>query len=352
MRILLPAVMAIACAAASLEAVVVGFQTGAGASRNGGSAAAPQPQAKPLRRTFRAGDEWRFRVRLVVRREQEAPETVKTGAGASVKVGKHSAEARLGWIATERVTRVGADGGAEIREQLESFEIPQPNRGSDADDAQSARLSAGLRQTLTEWGKSRSFEFRIAADGKSAGLGADAAPQTDEPAPPLLTLWLAHALRPTATLPERPVRAGTSWQEPRQVRIKEWTDVSAGETDEWLDAGSKEPAAVRLHVVQEISGRVAGAAGKPSGRAGEGANDEAKNPPGERTERFFGESSSTIALDDGHLLAASRSARRETVQALSPVAGMAEPARSRATLSVQVEIENCVGKKCEADGNR
>jgi len=314
--------------------------------------ALPASQDKPLRRTFHAGDEWRYRVHLIVRSEREGPETVEAGAATPGKTVQHWAEARLGWTISERVIRVGADGVAEIQEQLEAFEAPRITQESGADNSQSARLAASLRQTLTAWAKSRALEFRIAADGKAAGLGADAAPQTDEPPPPLLKLWLAHALRPTATLPERPVRPGASWREPRRVHINGWTEVQAGETDEWLDAESKARAAVRLHVVQEISGRVAESAGNPSMRAGERKDDEAKKSPSEKTERFFAESMSTIALDDGRLLAASRSARTEIVQVVPPVGGMAEPPRSRSILSVQVEIENCVEDKCEADGNR
>jgi hypothetical protein len=313
--------------------------------------AAQSSQGEPLRRTFHAGEESRYRVRLVVRSELEGPETVKIGEVTYVKTVQHSAEARLSWTISERVTRLAADGAAEIREQLESFEAPRLTREADAEDAQSARLSVSLLQMLSGWANSRALEFRVAPNGAATGLGTDAAPQADEPPPPLLTLWLAHALRPAATLPDRPVQPGVTWQEPRKVQVKGWTDVRAGETDEWLDTAAEDRAALRLHVVQEISGRILESAAKVSGGVGVRDDDEAKNPPGNKTERFFAESLSTISLDDGRVLAASRSARKEIVQVLPPAPGMTEPPRFRATLSVQVEIESCVGGPCEAVGN-
>src|SRR5271170_5612504 len=172
----------------------------AAASMHGGTA--PADLSKPLRRTFRAGDESRYRVRLVVRSELEGPETVKIGAVTYVKTEQHSAEGRLGWTVSERVMRLGEDGGADIREQLESFDVPRLTQESGPDDVQSTRLSDSLRPMLSAWAKSRALEFRITPNGSAMELGADSAPQTDEPAPPLLTLWLAHALRPTTTLPD------------------------------------------------------------------------------------------------------------------------------------------------------
>ena len=151
------------------------------------------------------------------------------------------------------------------------------------------------------------------------------APLLDEAAPQLLTPWLLRALRPSVALPARPVRFGESWQEPRAVELPNWSEVRGAESGEWLEAaGSEEPAA-RLHVVQEIFGKIQrGAEMSPEGTA-EG--------------RFHGESLATIALSDGRLLAATRSAAREITWLLGPVEGLPERPRFRGRLSVEVRIE-------------
>ncbi|HMD31209.1 MAG TPA: hypothetical protein VKG84_04810, partial [Candidatus Acidoferrales bacterium] len=218
---------------------------------------AGQPQQSPLRRAFRAGDERRYRVHLVVRSELEGPETVKIGAVTYVKTAQHAAEARLDWTAVERLIGLDDAATAKMREQQEAFSGLRVIQDPAADDPQSARLADSLRQTLSKWAAERTLDFRVAPNGTAAGLAADAAPQLDELPPPLLTLWLVRALRPTATLPDRPVRPGDVWQEPRTVGVAGWTDVHAGETGEWLEAAGApaERAAMRLHVTQEISGR-------------------------------------------------------------------------------------------------
>lgn len=311
-------------------------------------------QAKPLRRAFHPADEWRYRVRLTVRTELEGPATTQTGAGASEKNLQHSAQVNLAWIVCERVLSVTPEGTAHIREQLEKFGPLMSSQPSAAGDEQSAKLAAALERIVSDWARDRTLEFRVGPNGLATQIPEEGTPKLEEFKPLLLTMWLNHALRPQATLPARPVRPGESWQEPRRVNVAEWMAVQAGEKDEWLEAPAAEPPAVRLHVVQQISGRVLGNLTGAPARSEESEEGERKTPPrgSSKTEAFFGESLSTLALDDGRVLAASRSARRETVQELPRVEGTTQPRRSRATLSVQVEIEPCVEKECEAGGNR
>jgi len=308
--------------------------------------ALPASQAKPLRRTFHMGEETRYRVQLVVRSRRDEPATAKTGADTNVNTVKHAAEARLAWIASERVVSIGPDGAARIREQLEHFSPPTHSQPDDADDAESAKLGAALARILSDWAHDRTLEFRVGAGGPVSGVAAEGAPKLDETAPPLLTLWLNHALRPLATLPEQPVRPGDSWQEPRRIHVAEWMGVQAGETDEWLEAPAGDRAAVRLHVMQEISGRVLDNPSRFPARSREKEENERDTPPptSSKRESFSAESFSTLALDDGRLLAATRAARTDIV---GP-----DPRRFRASLSVQVEIGLCLGSECEAAGNR
>ena len=309
-------------------------------------------QEAPLRRTFTAGEERRYHVRLIVRSELEGPETVKIGAVTYVKTVQRFAEATLGWTAVERVVAGAVEGGATIREQEAAFEAVRVAQEPEEGDAQAARLAAALRETLTQWAATRTLEFHVAANGTAAGLERNTAPLLDELPPPLLTLWLAHALRPTAALPEHAPRPGELWQEPRDVTVAGWTDVHAGETGEWLEAPptASNRAAMRLHVTQEISGKVNEP--PPAQAGGEKAAAPSRNATVEKTERFFAESLTTLSLEDGSVLSASRSARKEIVQVLAAVAGMRETPRFRATLSVQVQIESCVEGRCEAAGNR
>ena len=330
-----------------------------GTAREGGSVPlrGPATAEKPLRRTFRAGDEARYRVRLVVHSELEGPGTVKIGSVTYVKPERHAAESRTSWMATERVVSVAADGSAQIREQLDGFAAPTAAPPAEGADAEAAKLSAAVTHTLTEWARARTLVFRVEANGTSKDVAAEGAPELDESPPHLLNLWLLHALRPQATLPERPVQPGESWQEPRRVHIAGWANVGAGETDEWLEGPAGDRAAVRLHVVQEISGHILEGGAKAAEREereeerGESGKGQAAAASA-RTERFFAESLSTIGLEDGRVLGASRSARKEIVEVLPAVEGLPKPPRFRATLSVQVEIENCMENGCEAGGNR
>jgi len=315
--------------------------------------AAAQQQDLPLRRTFAVGDEWRYHVRLIVRSELEGPETLRIGGVTYVKTAQHAAEARVGWTATERVTRLAENRAANMHEEQEAFEALRLRLEPDADDAQAARLGESLRQMVSSWSKSRTLEFRVLANGGSAQLPPEAGPRLDEPPPPLLTLWLAHALRPAAALPERPVRVGEPWQEPRSVQVNGWTDVRAAETGEWLEAAApRDYSAMCLHITQEISGRAGSPGTRSADAEGGAANGEANRPEGEKTGSFFAESLSTIGLADGRVLAASRSARKEIIQVLPPVGGMTEAPRFRATLSLQVEIEICVEGRCETNLHR
>jgi len=316
-------------------------------------------QDSSLHRSFSASEERRFRIHLTVRSELEGPETVNIGAVTYVKTVQIFAEARLAWTVTESLIALDDSSTAKMREQQEAFSPLLIVRDPDTVDVVADRLAEALRQTLSKWAAGRTVDFRVARDGSATGMPADAAPQLDERPPLLLTPWLVHALRPAAALPHRPVRVGDVWQEPRTVAVAGWTDVHAGETGEWLEAAMpEERAALRLHVTQEISGRVSEAAPATAPRAGESpahsagtAEQHPKAALGERTERFFAESLSTIALEDGSVLSASRSARKEIVQVLAPVPGMVEPPRFRATLSVQVEIESCVEGRCDSGGN-
>ncbi len=288
--------------------------------------------------TFAAGATTQYRIQLTVRSELhgEQPETV--GAKTYVRPFSRAAERRVEWRATRHILSVSADGGADIEEQLDSFDEGSGLSYS-PEDEDTRKLDQSLEAVVRKWIEpdSRTIRYRETSSGQLTGLGADGVPALDEASPPLLTLWLLRALRPAVTLPTRPVEFDVRWQEPRTAKLDGWTNVHGYEGGEWLVApGSPEPAA-RLLASQQILGIVTGGPEKP--------------PEGNAEGRFQGESLATLSLNDGSLLAATRSGAREITWTLAPVAGLDHPPQFRARLSAQIEIEECHGS-CGLHNNR
>jgi hypothetical protein len=312
-------------------------------------------QQTRLQHIPRVGDVATYRVHLTVHTELAGLETSKIGSVGYVKDSMHSAAYRLSWLATLRVLQVEPGEVAQVEEELTNFDAPTRVAGAAADnassadgdnDAESARLDALLHNSLSAWAEERTVRFRISPNGMVLGLPNDAAPPLDESAPFLLNFWLRTALVPSTHLPERPVRIGDSWQEPRGTQLPPWTDVQASESDEWLDPPSPDLSAVRLHIVQQVSGRMPPSAPKQ----GDANLPPLPSPPAERTARFFADALNTVALRDARLLSAARSARRELLYVLPPVEGLPQPPRFRATLFAEVEIESCEEGSCVPPG--
>ncbi len=302
-------------------------------------------QDRPLTRLFAPGSSAYYRLRLRVRSELVGQRTEKIGAVTYAVPFTEAVELGLSWRATYRVD--SSNGGlARVEESLEGFGAVE-TIGEPPASEQAARLAEALRSALQRWAVARRLHYRETATGNVSELSADGAPSLDEPAPALLTLWLLRALRPLATLPQRALRLGDHWQEPRAIQLERWSEVSAVESGEWLEAPPGESATVRLHIVQQISGRIPPLAAQTD-------KERTNAPPtGNEVEsdgRLHGESLSTLSLQDGGLLRAIRSASRERTDLLAPVPGLPDRPRFRATLSVQVEIEGCDEASCVSSG--
>lgn len=286
-----------------------------------------------LLRTFQPGDVQHYRVELAIRSEVNGQRARKVGRQTFAEPFTDSAEAALSWEATRLVAYVDADGSAQIEEALHDFStlLAANNREGEPSPAQPL-IDALLAWTRQIKSPLRYHESRA---GQLQGLDEDAGPVFDE-APPVLTLWLRRALRPTAALPARPPREGERWQEPRTVRLPPWTNVQGTESGEWLAGSLPERSVVKLvqlHTVQQISGR-APEASQPGGVA---------LPPGEA--RFHAESLAALVhlgapLYGGYgaLHSATRSASREVTQVVEGVPALHEAPVFRARLSVQVKI--------------
>jgi hypothetical protein len=298
------------------------------------SCAAVHAQERQLERTFSVGAAHTYRVRLTLRSEVEGQRPVPIGAKTYVEPFSRSAEVTLSWRAMSRVTSIADDGTAALEEALDEFDAPHFRSEPADDDAK--KLLAALADTLAPWSVPRTLRYRETSAGQLIALPPEGVPALGENAPPLLTLWLLRALRPAVTLPGKPIIFGERWQEPRAAKLENWSDIRGIESGEWFDAsGSVEPA-VRLHVVQQISGVVAAGADLPEA--------------GVAQARFHAESLTTLALLEGRVLAAERSALREISRTLEAVPGLPDPQRFRARLSVQVQIEDCNNNPCRAAG--
>jgi hypothetical protein len=293
--------------------------------------------SQALQRRFQAGEVRLYRIQLNVRSELDGDRAETIGAKTYVRPFSRRAEGRWTWRASHRVLRIEPDGSAEIEETLHDFGGPGAP-ASPAADPEEEKLRATMNQAMASWvgSGSRILRYRETRSEGAAKVSAEGGPGLGEASPPLLTLWLLRALRPAASLPDRPIVFGDTWQEPRMARIAEWSGVYGTESGEWLEAGnnaSSEPAA-RLLTVQQIVGSVIAGAEKP--------------PEGTARGNFHGESLATLSLSDGRVLEATRSATREISWTLKPVEGLERPPQFRARLSVQIEIQECEGA-CPSD---
>lgn len=318
-------------AVVTMPAPVLTAQPGWRASRQSSQA------SQALRRRFQAGEVRLYRIQLTVRSELDGDRAETIGAKTYVHPFSRRAEGRWTWRATHRVLSVEPDGSAEIEEMLDDFGSPGAP-ASPAADPEEEKLRATMNQAMASWSGpgSRVLRYRETRSEGAIKVGVEGGPALGEASPPLLTLWLLRALRPAASLPERPIVIGDRWQEPRMVRIVEWSGVHGTESGEWLEAGknaSSEPAA-RLLTVQQIAGSVVSGTEKP--------------PEGTARGSFHGESITTLSLSDGRVLEAARSATREISWTLRPVEGLERAPQFRARLSVQIEIQECEGA-CPSD---
>ena len=287
-------------------------------------------QERPLGRSFSVGESVRYRIQLVVQTEVAGQQTETIGAKTYVRPFSRTAETALSWVATRRVLAVDASGTAEVEETLDHF--GSLAHVSTSADQEAEKLSGAQREALAGWKVMRSLRYHETRAGQLLDLKTDGVPSLGEAPPTLLTLWLLRALRPAAALPGTSIHFDHPWQEPRTAQLPGWAEVRGSENGEWLEAREAFEPAVRLHVVQQISGTVVSGAEKP--------------PEGTAQGRFHGESLNTVSLGDARLLAARRSATREITWTLVPVEGLPERPQFRGRLSVQVQIEACNEDPC------
>lgn len=294
---------------------------------------AAEAQARPLEKTFTRGAEQRYQLELTLRSEVSGIRAIVGGGKAYTEPFTRLAEERLSWETSRRVLSVTSDGSAEIEEVLHNIHLDSPieTRG----DEETQHLREALHADLLRWtaAGARTLRYTETQRGKLFAPPADAAPLVDQ-SPPVLSLWLIWALRPTVSLPEKPVHFGERWQEPRIARLEPWRNVSGTESGEWLPGPGQELSIVQraqLHVVQQMEGEI------PPKKRDEG-------PPGKV--RFHAESLATVAVSGsaplfggrGSLEAATRSASTETIHSFERVPGQQGPLQFVGRITAQVRI--------------
>jgi hypothetical protein len=311
---------------------------------------AAQPGQR-LTRIFSAGESHQYRIQLVVRTDVEGIHAEKVGTKAYLRPFEESAEETVKFRAVSRVAQILADDFAQVDEMDDDFSTFETQTLGGRPHA--AKLQDSLTSTLARWMPNHALtcSYRQSHAGDLSDVGPNCAPGLQEDAPALLTPWLRVALRPAVTLPERPIQIGASWNEPRRVQLPAWNAIQASEENTWLaaDADAAAEPGVRLLTVQQIAGDTASPGnGTPSTAAsgaarGGAANSSGKSNPADSHAAFHAESLTTISLQSGAVLAASRSASRELAWTPSAWKGPSRPPQFRVRLAAQITIEECHG---------
>jgi hypothetical protein len=283
-------------------------------------------QEAPIERTFRPGDREIYGVAMTLLVEVHKVSLETSENKTYVQPVTQSSTARLEWTETRKIESVAPDGTAKISESLADFQAHCGEKNSDREG------DPALQKAFGEFCAQSHQPHDITFHEQSNGLIPDLPPHETiyfgESSPLLLTLWLRHAVHPTAILPDQPFVLGA----PSRRTISSALDSSlpnarGSQTTEWL--GSAEgPSTARLHVVQDMTWTSLA------------RNREHASVPrdADAKESFFADSLSTISLLDGSVLSATRSASRETRWTLAPVPGLSQPPEFRVKLSVTVTI--------------
>ena len=288
-------------------------------------------QHQPLARRFTAGAEERYRVSLQIKAQSHSVTIETVEARTYVTPRLATAEVRLSWKVSRKITLVQPDGVAHIEEH---FELE--GRPSQGPAPQSVSTDQALQKSLQEfcsnlW-KSSSISYTESPLGAVKESDAVAFPSLGESAPVLLALWLRRAIRPSVILPTLPFEVGASARNSLQPMNAAMSDAHGSETTAWLDAPGETPAA-SLHVVQQLAWKSPNVVVSGAVSAQESAARRS------HAAAFFADSLTTISLLDGGVLRANRTASRTDTHDVEPVPGLPDPPDFSSKLTISVAIE-------------
>jgi len=287
-------------------------------------------QHKPLTRHFAAASEEHYQVQLTLRVESHAVTTDTVAAQTYVTPAIHAVEATIRWRANRRISSVQKDGSAEIEETVAPLGESCAESPALTEKIDVALLSS-LRDFCEFWSKRETLPYSETQRGLLREVAATptALAQLGEASPQLLALWLRRAVRPCVIFPDLNFEIGAKSQQPLQPSGGSMRNARGFESAEWLDAQSDPPGAT-LHTVQQLAWISAALAADSKASAGQSP---------QKYESFFADSLTTVALEDGSVLHASRTASRITARHMDPVPGLPQPPdfSSKLTLSVTIE---------------
>lgn len=271
-----------------------------------------------MSRAFEAGTLEKYRIELTLEGQITGVTTNTIAAMTYVKPVSHHARISLQWTATREIRSVATGGVAEVRENLAGFAVncePQP-----PPEERDERLIQSLRDFCEAWSRARSLEYQESPAGGLRASGAGDPVQLGEPEPQLLSAWLRRAARPISIFPALPFAPGAKSMKDVRSALEVLKGARGSETAEW-SAEESDPALITLHTEQQLRWTA-----PPS------ANAAATQ------ESFYADSVTTVALLDGSVSKASRSASRETLRVLEPVPGLPRPPEFRSKLTITVSI--------------
>ena len=287
-------------------------------------------QQRTLTRHFVAPAEELYQVTLNLKAESHSVATETVAAQTYVTPVVHIAEVKARWSAVRKIFSLQNDGSATIEETV----TPDPQRCEEVaqmSDRTDTELQDSLKAFCTFWLQTENMRYTENDRGvlREVSASGNALPPLAETAPQLLSLWLKRAVRPNVILPKLELAVGATSQHSFQPASSLLKNARGSETTEWLDSQNEVPAAT-LHVVQQLLWSSAGLATPGA---------EKTLSPAQKEEAFFADSLSTLALQDGSLLRANRSASRTTTRHVDPVPGLPQPPDFSSKLTLTVTIE-------------
>jgi hypothetical protein len=279
-------------------------------------------------RHFVAATEERYRVTLNIKAESHSVTIETIAAQTYVTPVVKAAAISLRWSAIRQVLTVQNDGTAHI-EQTDSPAGPCETTSQPPGQAD-VQLQASLNFFCLAWARNETIRYSEDVNGQLIDNKIATLPPLDEGNPQLLSLWLLHAVRPSVIFPALKFEIGKKVHQSFQPAGALMKNAHGSQTTEWLDAEGEVPATT-LHVVQQLLW--AAASDTP------GAKQNSSTADLDKEEDFFADSITTLSLQDGSVLHASRNASRTISRHIEPVSGLPQPPdfSSKLTLSVNIE---------------
>jgi hypothetical protein len=293
------------------------------------SISAASAQQAPLTRHFAAPSQERYQVTLTLRAESHSVSTETVAAQTYVTPVAHHGEITIEWQAERKIVSLDKNGTASIEENLSP-----PGHACKAIQQTPERIDLAMNQSLehfcNRWLQTLAFQYTETNRGAINERTTNPIPPLGENPPPLLALWLRHAVRPSTILSPLNLSVGAKSQQSFHPTSPLLKNAQGSETTEWLDSQNEAPSAT-LHVFQQLSWTAPMSASDANEDQTKGANS--------LDEEFLADSLTTLLLQDGSILHASRTASRTSRRLIESIPGLPQPPDFSSKLTVSVTID-------------